>query len=599
MFMSYFLQHSSRSWKAAREGSRPNRKFPMNSALHPLIPSRLLAAVALGACGLLASQASAEPPKQDPVLSPFGIGSSAMRAKDHPVWIPQMVEIGIQDLRSPAVYWGGLEPEKGAWAWETLDQRLAYLESQGVTSGALLIGMPKWNTQDPRGGLPLNSLPEWSEYVRQLAAHTKGRVKHFEVWNEPPNGTKNAPASDYAKVVAASYDAAKQGNPEALVGLAAKSAHITYLDQAVAAGAKGHFDYITLHPYEILGSVIAHPGCESIYMHIAPTVRKMLAARDPEKKEVPIWFTEIGYDSKRGADKQAEAVIKAYVMGIAQGIACINWFEGIDGDSGPLGLLQEDGTPRPAYRALGALIRAVGRHPEYLGWVLLKDKHYGFVFQGPQGPVMAAWAATAKPEEVDFGQAVRITDPATGTGTEASRHLLATAPILVEGLPAAWVAQAKENRAKPFPWDGDYSKAKSVSVTMGARNVEKGLHTQSAETIAADVVAYGGNARAGSVPGGNVFMVDPNFLSYDTVPVEITAVVRRNAQNEPAKLELEYESASGYKKPPAFAIPDNADWHTATWKLDDVQFVGTWAFNFRFNSGSYYVQSVTVTRLDR
>ena len=42
------------------------------------------------------------------------------------------------------------------------------------------------------------------------------------------------------------------------------------------------------------------------------------------------------------------------------------------------------------------------------------------------------------------------------------------------------------------------------------------------EAIAADVLAYGGNARSGTVPGGNVFMVDPNFLSYDSTPIEIS-----------------------------------------------------------------------------
>jgi hypothetical protein len=101
------------------------------------------------------------------------------------------------------------------------------------------------------------------------------------------------------------------------------------------------------------------------------------------------------------------------------------------------------------------------------------------------------------------------------------------------------------------------------------------------------------------VPGGNVFMVDSNFLSYDLVPIEITAVVRRNEKNDPAQLELQYESTDGYKKPPVFEIPDNSQWHTATWRIDDAQFVGTWAFNFRFNTGKYAIQSVTVTRLDR
>lgn len=338
-----------------------------------------------------------------------------------------------------------------------------------------------------------------------------------------------------------------------------------------------------------------------MYMSIAPTVRKMLAAQDPTKVNCPIILTEIGYDTKHGNNNQTRAVIMAYTMGIAQGLASIQWFEGMDGDSGPLGLIDVKGNPRPAYHALGNLVQQTGRHPNYIGWIILNEKHYGFIFQGAKGGhVLVIWAGTAKPDEVDFGQPVQIIDPPTGKTTEAAKYKLSTAPIFATGIPDKLVTQAKENKGKPFPWGGDYSNAKSVSVTFTDKYVEKGLHTMAADTIAADVFAYGGNARAGEVPkGGNVFYVDPNFLSYTTCPIEITAVVKRNEKNDPAKMNLEYESTTGngYKKPEPFDIPDNTQWHNATWKIDDAQFVGTWAFNFRFNSGKFLVQSVTVTKL--
>lgn len=41
-----------------------------------------------------------------------------------------------------------------------------------------------------------------------------------------------------------------------------------------------------------------------------------------------------------------------------------------------------------------------------------------------------------------------------------------------------------------------------------------------------------------------------------------------------------------------------------TWKIRDAQFVGMWAYNFLLNSdgntfNKYYIQSVTVTKLDK
>jgi len=585
----------------------------MNQVRRASVP----AVVLLGLCGLslLGQAQAADKPEEgeSKAFSPFAIGSCHINnrsAADNARWIPQMAAIGLRFHRACATRWGTVEPEPAKWEWDALDKQMQYLEDQHIVFGGMFMGSPQWNTQDPKGALPVNNIAGWRQYVSEVVKRCKGRIKYWEVWNEPPNGTgRDQTAADYAKIVAAAYDAAKAADPDCQVGIAAKSVAITYLDQAIAAGAKGHFDYVSLHPYEVGGCTIAHPGTEVVYLQIAATLRKMLAARDPAKVDCPIIFTELGfaaggkYSRQIGPfsapDVQSQALVKFYAMGIAQGIACIHWFEGRDGDSGPMGLLDSKGAPRPAYHAMANMIEYFGQHPRYLGWVLLNDKHYGFAFQGARGTVLATWASSLATDKVDFGRPVRIVDPLTDKTTSATTAELTIAPILIGGVPDQLVKLAADNKAKPFSWGGDYTHAKSVSVTFGEKNVEKGLHTKSAESIAADVLAYGGSARVGSVPGGNVYMVDPNFLSYTTIPIEIQVVVRRNANNDPAQLILTYESTSGYKKTEPYDVPDNASWHTATWKITDAQFVSQWAYNFTLNSGKYIIQSVTVTRLDR
>jgi len=533
-------------------------------------------------------------------LSPFGIGTCYQRSGDLTNWLPPMIKIGITNLRACRSGFGDVEPAEGKWRWDKLDNDLRYAAANHIELFALLNGKGKWNTKDLPKTLPINNLPAWSTYVRETVKHANGRIRYWEVWNEPPNGTSDAPASDYAKVVVAAYDAAKASDPSCRVGLAAKSVDLNYLDQAIKTGAKDHFDYLTLHPYEVLGCALNRVGTEPVFMSIVPTARKMLAATNPSKANVPIIFTELGCNAaKLGVAVHAQALVKAYTMGIAQGVACINWFEGMDGDSGPMGLLQADGTPRPAYTAMAQMIQHLGQYPQYLGWVLLNDKDYGFVFQGAKSTVLITWAPKGATNEVDFGQTVQIVDPMTGNTTTNKTRLLTTAPIFVIGVPAELSKQAQSNKAKPFPWGGDYTSAKSVSVTFGDKTVENGLHTHAGEAIAADVITYGGSARVGNVPGGNVYMVDPNFLSYTTTPIQITAVVRRNPANDPAELDLEYESTTGYKKAPMYEIPDNTEWHNATWTIDDSQFVSKYGFNFRFDAGTYYIQSVTVTKLAR
>ena len=537
-------------------------------------------------------------------MSPFGIGACNQTSQELDKWIPQMEEIGLHVIRTFRSTWDAVEPEEGKWNWPLVDKQMAYLTEHGFEYGGLIYGGVRWNTKDKGGTLPVNNLPAWSNYVSELVKHCKGKVKYWEVWNEPPNGTgKDQTPGDYAKLMVSTYEAAKAADPTCFVGLAAKSNHVNYLEQTIKTGAKGHYDYVVLHPYEVLNGVADNVGTDAVYMHIVPTVRKMLAAQDPAKVDVPIIFTELGCDARKGLDVQARTLVKAYAMGIAQGVACIQWFEGMDGDSGPMGLLKRDGTPRSAYTALAQMIRHLGQHPTYLGGVLLNGKDYGFVFQGAKGTVLVTWAPRGEGDLVKFGQAVQIVNPLTGDVISADAYNLTTSPILVPGVPAKIVVEAQANKNKPFLWGGDYANAKSVSVIMGERNVEKGLHTMSGNAVAEAVVAYGGSARAGSVPGGNVFVVDPGFLSYTTTPIEITAVVRRNEANDNAGFNLNYESISGLKGGPSwYTVPDNKEWHTVSWKIDDAQFVNFWGYNFSFNSdgnkfNKYYIQSVTVTKL--
>lgn len=530
-------------------------------------------------------------------ISPFGIGADDHTSRALQKWIPQMASIGVRNMRACRTLWSDVEPREGTWDWTQIDAQLTYLASEHMECWGLLYAGVDWNTKDRPGGFPSNNLAAWKTYVFEMVKHARGRIRYWEVWNEPPNGTNNAPPADYGKLMAATYEAAKAADPQCRVGMAAQSVNLNYLEQAIKAGARDHFDYITLHPYETMGSVEDHWGTEAVFMHIVPTVRKMLAAQDPGRKDAPVWLTEIGYDAGKNPGQQAEALVKAYTMGIAQGMEAINWFEGLDGDSGPMGLLEQADKPRPAYTALATMIKLLGTSPEYLGWVMPEGRDYGFVFRAESRTVLVIWAPGGARDPIGFATDVQVTDPLTGHTVTARSAELTTSPLLVENPPANLVAQAQQNKLRAFPWDGDFTRAKTVYVHMGSRTVEKGLHTQQGDAIQANVIAYGGGARSGSIAGGPVFIVDPNFLSYTSTPIEITAVVRRAPENHPAKLALEYESTSGYRKLPAFEIPGNKKWYTARWTIDDAQFVSKWVFNFRFDLGDYYIKSVSVKKV--
>jgi GH35 family endo-1,4-beta-xylanase len=566
-------------------------------------------AIILGTLAMVIASAASESAAQTGVtsLSPFGIGSCYINnrsAQDNARWIPQMAALGVHVMRTCHTAWDNVEPKEGQWTWDALDKQMNFMSSNRMEFGGILIGSVPWD-KEHSVGLPVDNIPAWSNYVFHVVQHVGKKIKYWEVWNEPPNfiGPKQT-APDYAKILDSAYDSAKKANPNCLVGLAAKSVHVNFIEHVIKAGARDHFDFITLHPYEVLGTVADGAGTEALYMNIVPTVRKMLATQNPAKTDVPIIFTELGYDAGKSASRQAEALVKAYTMGIAQGVDCIEWFEGRDGDSGPMGLLDNKGNPRPAYTAMGQMIKQLGQHPAYLGWVSLNDQSYAFLFRGAKSSVIVAWAHSRKPTLLTLGRSMEILDPITGQSTNAAAYELTSSPIFVVGMAADLIAQAQSNKSRPLPWNGYYATSKLVSITMGATNDERGLHTLAGDAIAADVTAYGGPARAGSVPGGNAFVVDPNFLSYAAEPIEITIVVRRNPENDNAGFKLVYESTDGFKNFGWYTVPDNKQWHTKTWRITDAQFVGMWAYNFALESdgnvyNKYYIQSVTVKKVGK
>ena len=562
-------------------------------------------------CALAGRLSAADTPAITETMGLFGISPSHVnnRSKEDAArWVPQMRVIGLHDYRAAATGWSLVEPAQNQWSWTALDQQMTFLEGQGFAFGGLLYGGPHWNTKDEPGTLPVNNLPAWSAYVTALVAHAQERIRCWEVWNEPPNGTgRSQTPADYAKIVTSAYGAAKAANPGCLIGLAAKSVHLNYLAQVIQAGAKDHFDYLTLHPYEVLNGIADNAGTEAVFLNIVPSARRMLREHNSEKANVPILFTELGCDLNRGADTQAHALVKAYAMGGAQGVTCIQWFEGRDGDSGPLGLLDDKSQPRPAYTAMAQMINHLGPRPAYLGWLQLLGKHPAFLFQGSETTVLVAWGKKGTADELHFGCEVQVVNPLTGESSLTERLTLGVAPALILGVPADLKEKAVANLGKPFLWGGDYSQAASVSLTMGAQRVEDGLHTLSGDSAARAVVAYGGSARAGSIPGGNLFIVDPGFLSYAAEPIEIAVTVRRNEANDNAgfKLVYEAETASGFKTAGSwYTVPDNRQWHTARFRIDDPRFVNNWGYNFALESdgnqyNSYLLKSVIVTKLKK
>lgn len=514
---------------------------------------------------------------QDVEESPWGVAPSHSASWGIGSWSPAIAETGVRWMR------GFYQAEP--------DRVLAISEKHGYR----MCGILAWSPKGTKFSFPAGHLPEWKAWILDLLKRTRGRVRDWEVWNEPPNFSESKSPADYAKIVVAAYETAKAFDPQLRIGLAAQSVNLNFLAQALDAGAAGHFDYVTVHPYEVMDLV--EQGWEAQYLSLVPTIRKLLADKSPTRKDVPIVITEVGttVDKSHSQERQADQLVKAFVLSLAQGVKRIHWFEGIDGDSGPFGLIAGNNGNAPrrlSFTAMTQLVKTLGHAPRPAGRLVLDGKHFAFAFEGADGPVVAAWAAVGETSSLSFGAKVRVVQPRTGATSEADVVPLTNAPVLILGVPPAALAEARAAAARPFPWGGDYTGAASVS--WDAAGGAKGLHP-----IGAAKVVDGGRDQSGR--SGQSFTVDPNFLSYDTVPLKVTIVARRNGAKA-AGFNFKYESASGWKGGLGWhTIPAGPEWSTLTYTIKDPQFVGKWGFHFGLDSDSpehadYSLRSVIVAK---
>lgn len=536
--------------------------------------------------------------------SPFGVASSGEAAGQYVAYLPKLAQIGVRSLRVFGE-WGGLEPRERALDLTAEDARVDALRKRGIEPNGSFQYSPRWAL--PPGAdaktLPMGRLDAFGHYVAEVVAHYRGRIRYWEVWNEPNapafNHGAHAPA-DYARLVATAHAAAKAASPSALIGITCANVDVRYLKLVIEALAAqktpGAFDFLAVHPYDLLAHVGRADG-ELAYLSIVDNLRKMLAEVAPARRKVPIRFTELGAPSEHFSEQEAAALlIKGYTLALAQGVEQVQWFEAKDaGGSRGFGLLREDLGERLTFRAYGAMTALLGAAPRYRGWLAL-DGGYGFVFANDQTSVMIAWMPQGKTASIALGGAVRLVDPATHARRALAadaRLTLGAVPALIEDVPAALVQKAVDNRSKPYAWGRPAIDARHAAVTLGPDNDERGLtqpEREATEPVRLDDGSTGVRVNVGRGNALRVF-VRPSFADYTTRVMYVRVTARTTAplpHGRTAGMNLWYQPISGaIEAPPPYpyantgrwwTVPDDQRWHRHTWQLSDATFVQSFGF---------------------
>ena len=223
--------------------------------------------------------------------------------------------------------WTALEPVKGVWDWETLDLWVAAAEANGVPQILLTMGQsPGWASSQPDNvnyigagaPAPPKDIQDWRDYITAVGQRYKGRIRNYEIWNEPNDPTYYAgTVAQLVQLTQEAYTILKSIDPGNTV-VAPVPYAAGYLDQLLQGGIASSIDVIPFHfytyalPPETIGPSIAN-------------VRLVMAKNGVSN--MPFWDTEGASGDLTVSETQGAAyIVRRYLVDLAYGSARYDWY---------------------------------------------------------------------------------------------------------------------------------------------------------------------------------------------------------------------------------------------------------------------------------
>ncbi len=201
----------------------------------------------------------------DVAASQLGIGFEKL---DRNVFDPEKAydkigALGVKWIRLQSG-WQRTEREKGVYDFDWLDDIVDNLIRRGMKPWLCLCYGNELYTPSARNvfgavGCPPIATEEertaWHNYVKATAEHFKGRVDHYEVWNEPDGQwcwKHGVSAQEYARFTVDTAAAAREGDSEAKIigGAICGVGSYTYISDMLSAGMAEALDALSFHRYD-------------------------------------------------------------------------------------------------------------------------------------------------------------------------------------------------------------------------------------------------------------------------------------------------------------------------------------------------------------
>jgi hypothetical protein len=279
----------------------------------------------------------------------FGMQANSGVAPQPPQWWSNpWPEVPFQSLRlwDAGVGWSQINTSDGTYNWTLLDEWLSDAEKFGVTDVMYTFGMtPQWASSRPGDQTcswgpgqcdpPKDLNPDgsgsdqiWKDWVTAVATHAAGRIKYWEIWNEPKNAYYwNGTVAQLVRMAKDARSVILNIDPQAV--MLSPPSHGPWQTLYFAAGGPQYADVITYHGYVYKAGCQGYPQAAD-ELTIVSGVKQVMATYGQANK--PLWDTETSWGVTSAScfydeDLQAAFLTQLFMLHWSAGVSRVFWYQ--------------------------------------------------------------------------------------------------------------------------------------------------------------------------------------------------------------------------------------------------------------------------------